>query len=491
MIFAMCVGLYTSRILLQALGIEDYGIYNVVGGFVAMFALVSSALTGAISRFLTFELGRGNIKVLSNVFSTSIIVLLTLAVIIIILGESVGLWFLENKLVIPEARMYAANWVFQLGLLVFVVNLIVIPYNACIISHEKMDTFAYISIIEVVCKLLICLAVLYSPIDRLILYSLLLCLVSVTVALIYLFYCKHNFEECKFRFYLDRELLKKIFSFAGWSFIGSSGWILKNQGGTVLLNIFGGPIVNTANALACALSSAASNFVNCFTTSFTPQITKQYASEEYEPLHELILYSSKFSFFLLYIVALPIILNTHFVLYLWLGEVPEHSVNFVRLILLVALIDIISVPLVTLKNATGNIRNYQIVVGSIQLLSLPLAYIGLKSGACVEWLYLAYIVISILCLVARMYMLDDIPLWSLRKFVLSVCLRSLLVVLLSCVIPVITSITLPSGWCNLIITTMVSVISSISAIYIVGLDQIERHFILSKISGVISKIRQK
>lgn len=492
MIVAMFVGLYTSRIFLQALGAEDYGIYNVVGGFVAMFALISGALTGAISRFLTFELGRGQLYVLRIVFTTSIIVLIGISIIVIVVGETIGLWFVQNKLVIPPTRMYAAFWVYQLALLSFIIKLLVIPYNACVVSHERMGAFAYISIIEVFSKLIICYAVMYSPIDRLIFYSILLCIVSVSISLIYIVYCRRNFEECRGKLTLDKSLLRDMFGFAGWSFIGSSGWILRSQGGTILLNIFGGPIVNTANAIAFALSSAASNFVNCFTTSFNPQITKQYAAGSFVTLNQLILYSSKFSFFMLYIVALPIFLNAQFILYIWLGEVPNHTVEFVRLILLVSLVDIISVPLITLKNATGNIRNYQIFVGLIQLLSLPLGYVGLKLGAPVEWLYIAYIVVSILCLFSRMYMLNgDISLWSSAKFLSKVCLRVWIVAILAAIVPAVIFFSIDDKWANLVVTTTFSVLSSLIIIYFVGLTKDERVFVNSKSKTLWIRLKQQ
>lgn len=487
MILSLLIGLYTSRVLLKALGVQDYGIYNVVGGFVALFSVVSGALTGAISRFITFELGKGNIIVLKRTFSNSIIVLIGISFIVVLLAETVGLWFFYQKLVIPPERLDASFWVFQLALIVFIISLLSTPFNACIIAHERMDAFAYISILEVASKLLICFAVLHSPMDKLIFYSLLLCLVSTLVCIIYIWYCKRNFAECKGKLELDYSITKSIFSYAGWSFIGSSGWILRSQGGTIILNLFGGPIVNAANAIAVSLSSSVSNFANCITNAFTPQITKSYASGNFKDLSRLMIYGPKISFFMLYLIALPVMLNTDFILYLWLGNVPDHSVSFVRLILVMSLLEVVSVPLITVKNATGNIRNYQIVVGSIQLLAVPLAYLLLKMGLNVEWLYLAYIFTSGLCLIARLYMLrKDIPQWSPSKFITKVCFNVWSVAIIAAIIPLLIHIHFADGLIQFLITSIISLFSSLLSIYYIGFDKDERLLLISKIQSILA-----
>lgn len=485
MILSLLVGLYTSRVLLEALGVQDYGIYNVVGGFVALFAVVSGALTSAISRFITFELGKGDILILKRTFSNAIVVLIGISLFVILLGETAGLWFFHHKLIIPPDRLDAAFWVFQLAIAAFMISLLSTPFNACIIAHERMDAFAYISILEVIAKLVICFAVMHSPIDRLIFYSLLLCFTSIIVFSIYILYCKRHFAECRGTLEFDHKITKNMFSYAGWSFIGSSGWILRSQGGTILLNLFGGPIVNAANAIAISLSSSVSNFANCITNAFTPQITKSYASGNFHDLNKLLIYGPKVSFFMLFIIALPVILNTGFILHLWLGKVPEHSVEFVRLILLMSLLEIISVPLVTVKNATGNIRNYQIVVGSIQLLAVPLAYLLLKLGLEVEWLYLSYIFTSILCLVARLYMIRrDIPQWSSHKFITKVCLNVSLVSITAAVIPYLIHINIAEGWTHLFVSCAASLFCSALAIYFIGFGQEERVLLISKIKSL-------
>ena len=489
MIITMIVGLFTSRILLQALGVVDYGIYNVVGGFVAMFTMISGSLTSAISRFITFELGKEDIEKLKRVFSTSVIVQAGLSVLVLLVAETFGLWFLYNKMVIPDERVDAAFWVFQLSVLSFIINLLSTPYNSCIISHERMDAFAYISIYEVVCKLIICYAVIHSPIDKLVFYAILLFCVGISVRFVYTWYCKKHFEECTYHFNFDKKLLRDMFGFAGWNFIGSAGWVLRAEGGTVLFNLFGGPAANAANGIACALSGAVTGFVTNFTTAFNPQITKDYAARRYLELNRLLIYGSKISFFMMFFMGLPVMLNTHFILHLWLGDVPEYSTELVQLIILYSLSETISVPLVTAKQATGNIRNYQLVVGSIQLLSLPLAYVVLKSGAPIKSIYITYLITSIGCLITRMFMLrGDIPFLSVRLFTTKVILNVWLVAAISSIVPYIIRMQFEEGWGCLIISGIVSAISCIVIIYYIGLNKRERTITLVFVCSKIQKL---
>lgn len=488
MFFTMLVGLYTSRVILQALGVEDYGIYNVVGGFVSMFSLISGSLASSVSRFLTFELGRKNLDKLKRVFSTSIFVLIGLAIIVFIATETFGIWYLNNKMVIPESRMTAAMWCFQFSLVTFVVNLINQPYSAVIIAHERMDIYAYLAISDSVMKLIICYGVLHSPIDRLIFYAILLCCVGLINQTIYVIFCKRNFQECTFHLMFDRSLFKEMFGFAGWNFIGSSAAILTSQGSNLLLNWAGGPVVNAAYGIANTVSSIVSTFVANFTQAFTPQITKRYAAQEYDSLMQLLIYGSKYSYFLMFIIALPIMLTTEFLLNLWLGQVPEHAVWFVRFIILGNLFDAISRPVVNAKNATGRIRNYQIVVGGILLLVLPLSYVAIKVGLPVESITAVAAIVSFVAVLARMYMLrGDFPSWSSRVFLRLVVLRVLLVSVVASFIPMAAHIYIPSGWFNFIATGVLALISSIICILYLGCDIAERQMIYSKCKkGIIS-----
>ena len=302
MFFTMIVNLYTSRVILNALGVEDYGIYNAVGGFVAMFAVISNSLSAAISRFITFELGKGDKARINKIFSTSVLIQLLIALCIVLLAVTLGTWFLNTKMVIPDDRMHAANWVFYLSILTFVVNLISVPYNACIIAHEQMKAFAYIGILEAVGRLGIAFAIMVSPIDKLVFYALLMGLLAGGIRLLYGWYCKRHFEECHFGWVYDKELVKEIFGFAGWNFIGSASGVLKDQGVNVLLNIFSGPSVNAARAVATQVSSAVSQFSTNFMTALNPQITKSYATNEREYTFSLICKGARLSFFLLLLI---------------------------------------------------------------------------------------------------------------------------------------------------------------------------------------------
>ena len=309
-IITLLVSLYASRVILAALGIEDYGIYSVVGGFVSMFALISNSMTTAIQRFLTFELGRGDIDRLSKVFSLSIWILIGISLIIFIATELIGLWYLNNVMVVPDNRIAVSKLVFHISVLTFIVNLISTPYSALIVAHERMDIYAYQSIFDSILKLLMCFLVLRSPIDKLIYYSLLLLGVAVANLLFYLLFCRNNFSKyCSISFLWDKLLFKEIFSFAGWSFLGNSAAILRTQGATLLLNFFGGPVVNAANSVANTICNAITQFVSGFTQAFNPQITKSFANQEYSSLMKLLIYGSKYSYYLMFLISLPILLK--------------------------------------------------------------------------------------------------------------------------------------------------------------------------------------
>lgn len=488
MIVTMLVGLYTSRIILQALGVEDYGIYNVVGGFVSMFSLISSSLQGSIGRFLTFELGTGNKEKLRKIFSTSFFVMIGLSCLIVIATESVGLWYLYNKMVIPEERMSAAFWCFQLSIASFVLSLLSAPYSSSIVAHERMGIYAYISILDAIFKLLICFAVMVSPIDKLVFYAILVILVNVIDQIIYWSYCTKKFVECKLTFVFDKDIFKQMFGFAGWNFIGTSASILRSQGASLMLNAFGGPVVNAANGIANSICGVVSGFVGNFTVAFNPQITKRYASKEYESLMQLLIYGSKYSYYLMFILSLPIFFNAKFILHIWLGTVPEHTVAFTRWIFVFLLAESISRPIITAKNATGKIRNYQIVVGGVLLLMLPISYIGLKMGLPVSFVACANALTAIMAVFARMYMLrGDFPCWSSRTYFHKVFINVLSVSAVASILPAISYSTIVEGWANLIITSTLAIVSSALSIFYIGCSQKEREVVTSKIKQLISK----
>ena len=486
MFFLMILGLFTSRVVLQALGETDYGIYNVVGGVVALFTVISGALTTAVTRFITFEMGKGSEAQLNKVFSTAVNVQILLCAIIIILAEPIGLWFIDNRMTIEPDRIPAARLVMHFSLLSFVVNLMSVPQMASITAHEKMSAYAYIGILDGALRLAAALIISKASTDRLVLYAVLMAVALIIVRCAYGIYCRVNFPECRYRFIYDKSLIRQMFSFAGWSFIGSASGVLRDQGGNILVNIFFGPAVNAARAVAVQLNGAIQSFITNFMTAVNPQITKSYASGDHAYMFSLMRKSSRFSFYLLLILALPILFNTDSIMSVWLETVPAHSVLFVRLFLIFTLCESVSQPLITSMLATGNIRNYQIVVGGLQLLNLPVSYLCLKSGAAPESTVMVAIVISQICLAARLLMLEKMIGLSVKEFISRVYLNVIYVAAAAIVIPLIISFFLPDGILWTLLSVVVSALSAALSILFVGCTAVERNelvgFIRSKIS---------
>ncbi len=476
----LLISLYTSRVVLTALGVDDYGIYNVVGGFVAMFSLLSGSLSNAISRYITFELGRDDKERLKEVFSTSVTVQIILAVVIIVLAEVAGLWFLNVKMNIPDGRMVAANWVFHCSLLTFAINLISIPYNACIIAHERMSAFAYVSILEALLKLGAVLLLFVIGFDRLIIYSVLMVLVATLIRLIYGFYCDHHFKECHYYFSLNKPLIKEMTSLAGWNMLGSGGSILNSYGINVLMNLFFGVKVNAARGLAVQVNSAVTQFVNSFTTAINPQIIKTYAKGETDYTVKLVMMSSKYSFFLMLLFAVPLIAETPYILQLWLKNVPDYTVLFVRLTLIISLLSTLSTSLYTLAIATGNIRKYQIVVGTLSLSCFFFTYLLYKLNSPVEVAYYVSIVINIAILFARLWILSNLTGISIRQYFNKVVLKTLIVaIIVSALSFVSLQLFSDYSFSNIVIVLFLCVILTAGIIITCGLNHSEREYILS------------
>ena len=491
MLLLMAVSLYTSRVILNALGAEDFGIYNVVGGLVTMFSIISGSITVSISRFITFELGKGDKGDVSKVFSSAVNVQICMSVIIFVLMETIGLWFLNHRMVFPESRAYAVNWVFQLTIVTFLVNLLSVPYNAAIIAHEKMSAFAYISILEALLKLGIAFCIIYTDSDKLIVYAVLMMLVSVAIRSIYSFYCRRNFSECIYRFILDKSILKNMFSYAGWTYIGSSAALLRDQGGNILINLFFGPTVNAARGIAVQVQSAVNQFAVNFITALNPQITKNYAAGDYERVKFLIRVGALAGYFLLLLIALPILFNTPYILKLWLKDVPADTVIFVQLAILFAMSEAISNPLITAASASGRIRNYQLLVGGIQFLNFPIAYLVFRLGFPSYTVLVIAIVLSQCCLAARLYILRKMIKLSAKAFLEECYVKIILVSLLALIIPALISQYVQENFVGLIISTIACTLSSVTIIYFIGCSRHERVLIYDKLYSVYYKIRKK
>ena len=483
MLFSMVVSLYTSRVVLNTLGVVDYGIYGVVGGFVTMFSLISSSLSSAVSRFLTFELGKGDKDRLGKAFSTSLLIHLVLAVIIVVIAETIGLWFVNNKMTIPTDRLYAANWVFQASVLSFVFGLFSVSYNATIVSHERMSAFAYIGILDTTLRLFVVLFVAYSSwkFDRLVVYALLLVVVSIFLQCIYIYYCRKHFEECRLKVNFDKGFWKEISSFAGWHFIGCSSQLLRDQGVNVLLNLFIGPVINAARGIATSVNTVVTSFIGSFTSALNPQITKSYASGDYDYMFFLVEKGARFCYYILMVLAFPIILETEYILSIWLQHFPEHTVNFVRMVLVMSLFDVLSFTLITVQLATGKIRNYQLIVGGMLLLNFPLSYVFLKLDFPPESVYVIAIIISVLCLFMRMILLSRMVNLSIKQFTTNVLFNVFKVSIAAFSIPMLIHLIMDYGLARFAVVCFMSVLCSVFSILYVGCGTEERKSIIVKL----------
>lgn len=378
MLLTMAVSLYTSRVILSILGIEDFGIFNVVGGVIAMLGFLNSSLSGASSRFITYELGKGDDRNMKKMFSTILCIHFIIAIIILVIGETIGLWFVYNKLVIPTERMTAALWVYHCSILTAIISIISVPYNSLIIAHEKMNAFAYISVVEVIMKLLIVLMLVLFPFDKLIVYAILYLSVQFMIRMIYNQYCTRNFVESRTMPSYHPKQMKEIFVYASWTMNGYLAIVGYTQGINILLNLFFGPIVNAARGIAVQVEHAAIMFVNNFQLAAKPQIIKSYASNNLEYMHTLIVASSKYGFYLMLLISFPVLLCVDPILNIWLGTVPDYTANFVRIMLLTGLLQPLKNGMINGIHATGDIRKFQIFEGTSLLTVLPISYILLK-----------------------------------------------------------------------------------------------------------------
>jgi len=481
MFLTMGVSLFTSRIVLNTLGVVDFGIYNVVGGVVMMFSFLNSSMSSATQRFFSFELGKKDYEQLKKVFCMSVNIHAIIAVVILILAETIGLWFLNAKLVIPAERMIAANWVYQFSILAFMLTIMGVPYNAMIIAHERMNVYAYVSIIEVVLKLVIVFMLVWFGFDKLKLYAVLVFGVAAIVWIIYKLYCKRRLPETKYKFAWDQSLYKTLMNYAGWNLFGNVAGVAMGQGVNILLNVFFGPAINAARAIAYQINSAVNGFVTNFQMAVNPQIVKSYATEDIEYMHQLIFRGAKYSFFLLFIMALPVLLETEIILKTWLKIVPDYTVLFTRLVLINMLIDCISGPLMSAAQATGKIKKYQAIVGGLLLLNLPVSFFLLKLGMLPQTTMYVSIAISVLALYSRLLILKPLIYISVNKFFKEVIFLVLIVAFLSMLLPLLIRILLLPGYLRLVFIFTVGVFSTSFSVFIFGLNRSEKLFVRKRI----------
>lgn len=489
MLLTMAVTLYTSRVILQALGVEDFGIYNVVGGVVSMFSFINAAMTSATQRYITFSLGKGDTDELKKVFSTALQIHVLIAIILVILVETVGLWFLYNKMQIPPDRVNAAFWVLQCSIVSTVILIVSVPYNACIIAHEKMSAFAYISIIDVTLKLLIVYLLLIFPYDKLVFYAVLFTAVQLLVRFCYSIYCHRHFPESKYCHIWDKTLFLEMTSFAGWSFWGNLAAVLMSQGVNLLLNVFFGPVVNAARGIAVQVQAAVQQFVSNFQMALNPQITKTFATGQLDQMHSLMFRSARFSFFLLYLLALTVLLETDFILKIWLKTVPQDTVIFIQIMISISLISTTASPCVIANQATGKVKVYQAVVGGILLLIVPVSYVILRLGAPAYSVFIVHFVIESIAQFFRMFMLRKLIDLPLSAYMKNVYIPIALVLASSIILPVFVHGRLHEGWLRFFIVFVTCILSVSTCSFILGLTRNERNFFTKKLIYIL-KLRK-
>lgn len=491
MILVMAVGLYTSRVVLSVLGVDDYGLYNVVGGVVATMTFLNSALAAASQRFISYELGRGNLSVLKDVFSTSVTVHAILAIICVVVFESVGVWFLNNRLNVSSDRLYAANWVFQCSILTFVLNVLNVPYNATIVAHEKMGAYAYISIFETVLKLSIVYILFIADFDKLILYAILHLTVALIIRFCYVGYCRSHFRECHYRFIFDKTLFRRIFSFAGWSVVGNIGFTLKDPLSNIVLNLFFGTTVNAARGIAMQVNSIVSSFAGNFGMAVNPQIVKRYASGDIKGSADLVYTGARLSFFLIVILSVPVLANINPVLELWLVEVPEYTDIFFILTMISSLIYSLSGTTSVAVQATGNIKWFSIGVCIIPVLEVPIAYLLLKSGLPPYSALVPAIFLNLLALFFRFFILKSIEKsYSWIYYIINVVLRSFITFAI-CLIPCIfIGRFIHGSLLSLILSLTLCFLLCGMVVYWVGMTNVERHFVNERVC-VFLKLKKR
>ena len=487
MFVMMLISFFTAGITLNALGVDDYGINNVVGGLVSMFSLLSNSLTAATGRFITFSLGKGDFAEQKRVFSTAVNIHVILAIVVVLAIETVGVWFLNNRMNIPPDRLYAANWVLQCSTISFAISLFSVPYNSLIYAYERMSAFAWFTIYDAITKLIIIASIYYYGGDKLILLAIISLIPGVIKQVIYWIYCRRHFPESEYHFIWDKTMFKDMFSFSFWNFIGGTAGLLKDQGVNILINLFTAPAVNAARGIAMQLNGMIAQFSGNFMGALMPQVTKYYASGELTEMHKLMFRGTRFSYYIFMFIAIPLFFEVETVLQVWLGQVPEHTVLFTRLALLLSLLEMWSSVLITAQNATGRIRNYQLVVGTILLLNFPLSYLMLYLEFMPEITLVVAIVVGVACLIARLCFLRKTILLPVRDYLYQVVFNTAFVTLLSSLLPYLCSRFISNVWFNFFGVCIVSVISSLVVIYFVGCNRLERQLVV----GLLLKFKSR
>lgn len=490
MLFIMFISLYTSRVVLNVLGVENYGLYNVIGSFVALFTFINLSIATSVQRFLTYEIGKNNLKKLNAVFNTAIFINIVISILLLLIGETIGYWFLVNKMAIPIGEINTAVFVYQLSLFSCILSVFTSTYIAVIIAHESMSSYAYISIVESMLKLIIVYLLLYLEYEKLRLYACLIFLVQVLVLLLYVLYCAVKFPNLRFSVSFNRSTFIKMFGFSMWNIWGTMSYVLCTQGVNILLNIFVGPSLNAARAIAVQVQMAIQGFGNNLQQAINPQITKSYASENLSYMHTLIISSSKYTFFLLLFISLPILIDTNLVLNWWLKIVPEHTVWFVRLMIFVSFVGCVANPIMIAAFSTGKIRLFQIVDSLILFLLFPGSYFLLSAKYPPEMVFVLNVIIECLIFIARIIIVFPLINMSWKQYLYNSLLPMLLVGVISIILPIILSFFCASNFIGFLSICLISFLSVAGSTYCLGLKQVERELLKKQVSYYLAVLKK-
>lgn len=491
MFVSLILGLYTSRIVIDALGVSDYGIYNLVGGFITVLAFLNTGMAQSSQRYLSYELGKGDSKRLNDVFCMSVNTHAVITLIIILLSETIGVWFVNYQLNIPDDRMLAANVVFQCSIFTFAMNIMSVPYNASIIAHEKMSIYAYMGILDVVLKLLTVYVLLIIPFDKLVIYSVLIALVAFILRLCYWVYCKRNFEECTYYIgNFDKNLFKEMFSFAGWSVVGNLGFSLKDQMANVILNWFCGTTLNAARGVGLHVGNLVTAFSGNITAAINPQITKQYAMGNIGESQKLVYAGSKYAFYLLTLVSIPVIINIDYLLGLWLKTVPKYTSEFLVLSLIVALFYALANTVTVAIQATGNMKIFQLGICVLMLLEVPAVYIILEMGCPPYVIMYPSLVTGLVAVLFRFFLIKKyVPTYSYKYYLLHVLFRCFGIFIVSYYSCVLVRSLFDVNLFGLFVSALISVLLILLIIYLFGISKREREFVKSRILSKIAFVK--
>lgn len=486
MIFTVLIGLYTSRMILSSLGFEDYGLYNVIGGIVALLGFVNGSMSNTTSRYITFNLGKNNISHLIEVFSTSFYIHVAIAVVIVVLSETLGLWYVYNKLVVPPHRLTAAIYLYQFSVISSVISIISIPFNASIIAHERISAFAMFAIVEALLKMGIAISLKYIPVDRLIYYGAMILFLQVSVNVAYWIYNFKNFEGIRIKLVFSKVLFREMFAFTGWNLFGNFSHVFFTQGVNLILNFYCGTAVNAARGIAIQVDNLVRQFATNLQTAVNPQIIKSYAQGDTERFFTLIFTSSRYCFYLLFLIALPIMLEAEFLLTVWLGQFPNHTISFIRITLMIVVLESLVTPMFIANLASGKVKIYQIVMCVISLAFIPITLFAIKFTGIPEIVFVSTLLMTIVEIIARIFIVHHQVSLPRLEYVKKVILNIILVIVISSVLPIMLHFILPYGILRFLSVGALSVLSVGGTIYFIGMSSQERSYMKT---FIFSKLR--